>query len=100
MSLPSPAAKPAITAAAVSAEWIAIVREIAQRDGHALRGGVLIASAVEGGEKIDRVTGHTIEAQSINHPDVWPAIQLPGDGHTFTTSADRDAVLRQIQEGK
>jgi len=78
------APKPAIAAAAVSAEWIAVVREIAQRDGHALRAG----------------EANTIEVQSINQPDLWLSLQLPGDGQTFTTAAERDEVLRKIQEGR
>ncbi|MBI5771900.1 MAG: hypothetical protein HZA93_29275 [Verrucomicrobia bacterium] len=75
-------AKPAITAAAVPDAWIATVREVAQRDGHAVRGGTM------GGCP-------TIEVQSINTGN-FAALMLPGDGFTFLTAQDRDAVLARL----
>jgi hypothetical protein len=70
---------PPITAAEVPPEWIADVRAIALRDGHAVRAG---AEA-------------TIEVQSIN-TGLFGRLMLPGSGHHFTSEAERDGVLREI----
>lgn len=69
-----------VTAADLSPDWISDRREIAQRDGHALRAG----------------HGNTIEVQSINTGE-WLTLQLPDNARDFATAADRDAVLRQLQ---
>ena len=69
-----------ITAADLPPDWISARREIATRDGHALRAG----------------RGNTIEVQSINTGE-WLTLQLPDNARNFATAADRDAVLRHIQ---
>ncbi len=74
-------AKPAITAAGVPAAWIALVREVVQRDGHAVKAGDVAC---------------TIDVQSISD-GIFRPLQLPGDGIAFTSAAERDAVLNQIQ---
>ena len=81
MSVPAPIKAPPITAADLPAGWAAIVRETAQREGHAVRGGA----------------GCTIEVQSITTGNFY-RLMLPGGGFAFTTAEERDAVLRQIQE--
>lgn len=84
--------RPAITAEQVPAAWIAAVREVARRDGHAVRAHSTGSGQAGAG-------AHTIEVQSINTGE-WQPLMLPGDGCTFATVADRDAVLRQIHQGK
>jgi hypothetical protein len=71
-----------VAAAAIPAEWPGIVREIALRDGHAVRAG----------------EGATIEVQSIN-TGLFHPLALPNNGTCFETDADRDSVLRLIHEG-
>lgn len=61
--------------------WIAQVRAAIQRDGHAIRAG---SPAI------------TIEAQSINRPEIWCAINLPSNTTLFATEQDRDLVLDQL----
>ena len=71
-----------ITAADVPPEWIERVNLALQRDGNAYRASV--------GEPF------TIEAQSLNDPELWLPIMLHTGGNTFATAADRDAVLAQL----
>ena len=68
------------TAADCSADWIAERRAIVLRDGHAIRAG----------------RGPWIEVQSINRPDHWCTLTLPGNALVFATVTDRDTVLRQL----
>ncbi len=72
--------KNAITAEAVPDEWIAVVRELIQREGRALRGPV------------DRPT---IEVKSL-HTNRWSPVMLFSSAMAFETIADRDAVLAKI----
>ncbi|MBI5768728.1 MAG: hypothetical protein HZA93_13100 [Verrucomicrobia bacterium] len=88
-------AKPAITAAQVPDAWIAIVRETAQRNGHAVRGGNIDVSLPNSAPA--RFL-YVIEVQSINTGE-FGALMLPGDGFTFQTADDRDAVLAKIHRG-
>lgn len=79
-------ASAAITLAEISAEWLAARREVIVRDGYALRAGA----------------AGSIEIKSLTTNE-WLRLALPGDTgavvSTFATVADRDAVLRQLQEG-
>ncbi|QYM80253.1 hypothetical protein K0B96_06470 [Horticoccus luteus] len=70
---------PPVTAASLMPEWIALVREIARREGHAVRAGA----------------GNTIEVQSIN-TGVFHPIAMPTGATEFTTAAERDFVLEKI----
>jgi hypothetical protein len=72
----------AIDAAKLPAEWPGIVREIALREGNAVRAGA----------------GATIEVQLINTGE-FRALMLPNGGTCFVSDSDRDLVLRQIHEG-
>lgn len=71
---------PTINAAELPPAWIAERRAIVVRDGHAIRAG----------------QHNTIEVQSIN-TGAWIVLQLPDKATQFTTTADRDAVLSQLQ---
>lgn len=75
-----PSSKPT-TAAELSPEWIARVRGIIARDGHAVRACM------------DRPT---IEIQNPNRPEYWQPLNLQTNTHLFATAADRDAVLAQL----
>ena len=75
--------KPAMTAAQIPDEWIDTRHAIIVRDGHATRPGPL----------------HTIEVKSLRN-DLWSPLRLPSDGYSFATAADRDAILKLLQEGK
>lgn len=84
MSAPiiSPASVP-VRAADVPPEWIAERRGIILREGFATRG---------------RAETRTIEVKSLTQ-DLWLKLTLPNGGYEFATAADRDAVLKQLQEG-
>ena len=75
-----PRAAPAASAD-ISPEWIAQVRAIIERDGHAVR-----AAEAE----------FTIEVQNINQPEIWQPLNLQTNTHHFTTAQDRDAVLKLL----
>ena len=62
------------------AQWIADVRAIIARDGHATRPG----------------SGPWIEVQNPNHPEVWQPLNLPSNGILFASAADRDTVLEKL----
>lgn len=73
---------PPVTLAHFTREWIADRRVVILRDGHALRAG----------------EGLAIEIKSLRTNE-WRRIALPGGAVAFTTAEDRDAVLKQLQEG-
>lgn len=64
----------------VPAGWIADRRVVALREGHAIRTGA----------------GRSIEVQSIN-TGRWHWLTLPTGAIEFTTTAERDTVLAQLQ---
>lgn len=68
-------------AADLTPEWIAQVREIIRRDGHAIRAGQ---------------HAHTIEVQHPNRPEVWQPLNLQTNTSLFATAEDRDAVINQL----
>lgn len=78
MSQPYTPNIPPSTAADLKPEWIAQVRGIIQRDGHAVRAGF---------------PAITIEVQNINQPEVWQPLNLQTNTCHFATEKDRDEVL-------
>jgi hypothetical protein len=68
------------TAEQCDPEWIALRREIIQRDGHAIRPG----------------PAHTIQVKGRESWDVWATLTLPNDVLHFATAEDRDAVLAKL----
>lgn len=73
--------KPPIPPTALPADWIPAVREaMNQREGVPVRAHPKIAA---------------IEAWSVNRGR-WMCVALPGGGDTFTTSEERDEVLRAL----
>ena len=87
---------PAIKEADVPDTWIAAAREAYVRlEGVALRGGEFLVSKKD--EKPPRCV-YTIAVQNLNTGE-FHAVMLPGDGYTFATAEDRNAVLKQLQEG-
>ena len=72
--------KHTLVAADVPPEWIAVVREIIQREGRALRGPA------------DRAI---IESKCLR-TNAWRPVLLFSSAAAFSTTADRDAVLKQI----
>jgi len=85
MKTPAP-----ITIAEITSEWTELRREVIRREGYALRAGQFGTDLA--GEPF------SIELKSLTTND-WGAIVLPGGALAFTTAADRDAVLKQLQEG-
>ncbi len=76
--------KPAIPADLLPDDWYTACREaMNQREGVPIRANP---------------TSAAIDAYSINRK-AWGPILLPGGGTTFTSVAERDAVLRRL-EGK
>ena len=75
-----PNTPPPVTAVDLPDHWLGERREIIFRDGHALRAGA----------------GLWIEVQSINSPDYWGRLNLPGNVTTFATLRDRDLVLEKL----
>lgn len=72
--------KATITADVVPDDWVAVVRELVQREGRALRGPV------------DRPA---IEVKSLT-TNKWGPVMLFSSVMEFETIADRDAVLTKI----
>lgn len=72
--------KHTLAASEVPPEWCAVVREIVQREGRAMRGPA------------DRAV---IESRCLR-TNVWRPLLLFSSATHFTTIADRDAVLKQI----
>lgn len=62
-------------------EWTEYMRELIQREGHAVRAG-------EGNA--------TIEAKSLRTNE-WLSLPLPGGKPEFPTTAERDKALARIQ---
>ena len=75
-----------ITHDIVPPEWIAERREIITRDRYAVRGGLVGVDLAGQPFKIE------VQARSGE----WLLLTLPGGSTTFTTAADRDAVLRDL----
>lgn len=71
---------PPVSAADIPEEWPAMVREIVQREGHAVR-----ASAIE----------PIIEVKSLT-TNRWHPMGLPGGGTTFVDYAERNLILNRI----
>ena len=69
---------PPATAADLPPWWLAQVREVVVRDGHALRAGF---------------PDITIEVQNINRPEVWQPLNLQTNTPHFATDRDRDTIL-------
>ena len=65
----------------ITPEWIAERRAIILRDGHAVRASVHFP---------------VIEVQSINDPELWIALCLPGNTPLFATNFDRDTILFKL----
>lgn len=85
--------RPAITAADVPDSWVAAFRDAKSRlEGAAVQGGAIVIS--KAGEKPVRML-FTIDVQTINTGAFGP-VMLPGNGYTFTTAEERDAVLGRI----
>lgn len=61
-------------------EWTEFMREIVQRERHAVRAG----------------EGATIEAKSLR-TDQWLALNLPNGKPQFPTNTERDQALTRIQ---
>ncbi len=74
---------PAITIAQIDEPWIDDRREVIIRDGYATQAGA----------------GCSIEIKSLQPDNAWRTLALPGGAISFTTEADRDAVLKRLQEG-
>lgn len=74
--------KPPLTASDVPPAWIALVREIIVREGRAVRGPA------------DRPV---IEVKGL-HDNSWRSLMLYSSATVFATTADRDAVLKQLVE--
>lgn len=72
--------KPPLTASDVPPEWIALVRDIIVREGRAVRGPA------------DRPV---IEVKGLRD-NSWRSLKLYSSAHAFATTADRDAVLKQL----
>jgi hypothetical protein len=70
-----------VTAADCDAEWIALRREIVTREGRAVRAGA----------------GNSIDVATLRPGDAWATLTLPNEATQFTTAAERDAVLLQLQ---
>ena len=68
-------------AADLTEVWIAQVRDVIARDGHAVRGGF---------------PAITIEVQNINHPETWQPLNLQTNTTIFATEQDRDLILEQL----
>lgn len=81
MSQPFHPTIPPSRADQIQEAWIANVRAIIQRDGHAVRGGKHAL---------------VIELQHPNRPDVWQPLNLQTNTCYFATAEDRDAVLQQL----
>lgn len=75
-------AKPITTAEAIPEDWPAIVREIVQRDGYAIRAKADTAS---------------IEVKSLR-TNRWLPLFLPGSGTVFESLILRDEILRKITD--
>jgi len=71
--------RPAITAAAVSDQWIADARDAAQREGYAFRAAA----------------GCTIEIKRDH--TTWRHLTLPTTALRFINDAERNAVLAKLQ---
>lgn len=71
-----------ITIAEITPEWVALRREIIVRDGYAARAG----------------ESFSIELKSLTTNE-WFVLTLTGGARSFTTAADRDVVLSQLQGG-
>lgn len=78
---------PPITIELITPEWIELRREIIAREGHAVRAGEV---------GVGQAGPYTIELKSLRTNE-WGRIMLPGGATAFTSAADRDAVLRQLQ---
>lgn len=63
--------------------WIEERREVIQREGYALRAGA----------------GATIEIKSL-HTNEWLRLPLPDKAPAFTTEAERDGVMGELQGQK
>lgn len=75
--------KPPVASVYIPEEWTALVREILRRDGQAIRA---------------HATLPMIEIKSLRTNE-WGRIMLFGSGFMFTDTAERDAVMRRIQNG-
>lgn len=71
--------KPPITAAEVSAKWIADAREALMRGTYFLRAGENNAIMI-----------------GAKHDFKWRVLTLPSDATAFMTAVDRDAVLKKL----
>lgn len=72
--------KPPVAASDIPPEWIAMVQEIIQRNGQAIRA---------------HASQPIIEVKSLRD-NQWGPLMLHGSGFIFVSNADRDAVLRRI----
>ena len=63
----------------IPADWPALVREIAQREGQPVRAGAC----------------NSIEVKSLT-TNQWHALQLPNGAKAFATTEARDLILSQI----
>lgn len=70
---------PPTTSAQIPEEWIATVREILIREGRAIR-----------------ANGPQIEIKSL-HDNSWRPLMLFGSGTTFTSTEERDLVVRRLE---
>jgi hypothetical protein len=78
MSQPLKANIPPTTAADLPPWWLAQVRAVVLRDGHALRAGF---------------PDVVIEVQNINAPETWQPLNLQTNTAHFATDRDRDQIL-------
>lgn len=81
----SPRSVAPVTRAELPADFVAVRRAIVRRDGIALRAGAV-------------AQGCTIEAKSLRTNE-WHPLALAGGAIAFAFPAERDAVLREMQEG-
>jgi hypothetical protein len=78
MSQPLHTSIPPARAADLPPWWLAQVRAVVVREGHALRAGF---------------PDIVIEVQTINQPEIWYALNLKTDTTHFATDRDRDQIL-------
>lgn len=84
---------PPIDAARCDAEWIAIRRKVISDFGFRLRAGDGRRIEIRSLTPADQLATH--DRMKMNP---WVPLILPDNASGFTTAADRDAVLQQLQQ--
>lgn len=90
--------EPAIAAACDEA-WIALRREIIEREGYALRAYTHTAGA-QPVHRIELKSLRPIEQLAAHDPlriNAWCVLALPNEATGFVSASERDAVLARLQ---